>query len=121
MAGAVLCWTAGFDIIYACQDYHSDLETGVISVPAHSGIGKALWISRLTHAISATLLIVLGFSSPLLGTIYFTGAAIAIALLIVEHSLVNATDLSKVGLAFFTVNGIISLLLGTLGIINVFR
>jgi 4-hydroxybenzoate polyprenyltransferase len=121
MAGAVLCWTAGFDIIYACQDYQSDLETGVISVPARLGISKALWISRLTHAASAALLILLGVSSPLLGPIYFAGAALAVALLIIEHGMVSATNLSKVGLAFFTMNGIISLLLGTLGIIDVFR
>ncbi|HEX8521401.1 MAG TPA: UbiA-like polyprenyltransferase [Tepidisphaeraceae bacterium] len=119
MAAAVLCWTAGFDIIYACQDYDSDRQTGVVSVPSRCGISRALWISRLTHVLSATLLIALGLSSPLLGPIYFIGAGLAIALLIVEHSLVKANDLSKVSLAFFTVNGIISLLLGCLGILDV--
>jgi len=120
MAAAVLCWTAGFDIIYACQDYDSDVQTGVISVPARLGIAKALWISRFTHALAAGFLILLGFSTPLLGPLYFTGVAIAIALLIIEHSLVRAGDLSKVNLAFFTMNGIISLLLGTLGIIDLY-
>ena len=120
MAGAVLCWTAGFDIIYACQDYASDVECGVFSVPARIGIGPALWVSRLTHVGSAALLIALARSaSPPLGTLYLIGVGIAIALLIVEHSLVHPDDLSKVGLAFFTVNGIISVLLGTLGIIDV--
>jgi 4-hydroxybenzoate polyprenyltransferase len=121
MAAAVLCWTAGFDIIYACQDYQSDLETGVFSVPAKIGIGPALWVARLTHAAAAALLILLGFSTPSFSTLYFTGAAIAIALLIIEHALVRPTDLSKVGLAFFTINGIISLLVGTLGVIDVLR
>jgi len=119
MAGAVLCWTAGFDIIYACQDYRSDLETGVISVPSRLGIAKALWVSRATHVASLVLMIALGSVAKDLGTLYFVGVACAGILLIVEHSLVSANDLSKIGIAFFTVNGLISLLLGTLGIIDV--
>lgn len=121
MAGAVLCWTAGFDIIYACQDYESDVACGVFSVPSRLGIARALWVSRLTHVASAGMLIALGLSaSPPLGTIYYVGVSIAIALLVVEHALVREDDLSKVGLAFFTVNGVISLLLGALGILDVF-
>ncbi len=85
MAGAVLCWTAGFDIIYACQDVHVDIQCELFSVPAKLGVGPALWIARLTHAVSAAMLIELGRSTPRLGTIYFVGVAIAIALLIVEH------------------------------------
>jgi 4-hydroxybenzoate polyprenyltransferase len=119
MAGAVLCWTAGFDIIYACQDFQSDCETGVASVPAKCGIGKALWISRGTHLVSLGLLIALGLRSPELGVLYFIGVACAAILLVVEHALVKPDDLSKVGLAFFTVNGIISLLVATLGVIDV--
>jgi 4-hydroxybenzoate polyprenyltransferase len=121
MFGAVLCWTAGFDIIYACQDYQSDLACGVFSVPARIGIPAALWVSRATHALCVAMLIGLGLSTPALGGLYFTGVGIAVALLIVEHSLVAADDLSKVNLAFFTVNGIISVLLGAMGIIDVFR
>ncbi len=120
IAGAVLLWTAGFDIIYACQDYKSDLETGVFSVPAKLGVAKALWVARITHAVCAGLLILVGIVSPLLSILYFTGAAMAIVLLIVEHSLVRADDLSKVGLAFFTINGIISTVVGILGVIDVF-
>ena len=120
MAGAVLCWTAGFDIIYACQDYLSDVECGVFSVPAKIGVGPALWVSRLTHLVCVGMLAALGRSSPALGTLYWTGVGIVVLLLVVEHTLVRPDDLSKVGLAFFTVNGIISVLLGTLGIIDVF-
>ena len=120
MAAAVLCWTAGFDIIYACQDYQSDLECGVFSVPAKIGVGPALWVSRATHVVCVAMLVMLGLSSTELGALYFTGVAAAILLLVVEHSLVKPTDLSKVNLAFFTFNGIISLLLGTLGVIDVF-
>jgi len=120
MAAAVLCWTAGFDIIYACQDYRSDLECGVFSVPAKVGVGPALWVARFTHAACVAMLVLLGRSTPLLGTLYFVGVVAAVALLVVEHSLVKPTDLSKVNLAFFTFNGVISLLLGTLGIVDVF-
>ena len=120
IAGGVLLWTAGFDIIYACQDYQSDLQTGVVSAPAKLGIGKALWLARLTHAASAALLISVGVCSTPLGWLYFVGAGAAVALLIVEHAIVSEHDLSRAGVAFFTMNGIISLLLGTLGIIDVF-
>ena len=120
MAATVLLWTAGFDIIYACQDYASDVQTGLFSVPAKVGIAKGLWIARLTHFGCAVLLLTLGWHSPLLGALYFIGAGIAIALLVIEHAIVKPNDLSKVNLAFFTINGIISVLLGTLGIIDVF-
>jgi 4-hydroxybenzoate polyprenyltransferase len=119
MAGAVLCWTAGFDILYACQDFDSDRETGVVSVPARVGISRALWISRATHAACLALLVALGVLTPELSSLYFAGVAIAGVLLIVEQSLVRADDLSKVGLAFFTINGIISLIVGALGVVDV--
>jgi 4-hydroxybenzoate polyprenyltransferase len=121
MAGAVLCWTAGFDIIYAAQDYQSDLETGVVSVPAKVGIARALWVARITHGVCFALLIALGLTTPEFSTLYFLGVAAAGALLLVEHAIVKPNDLSKVGLAFFTINGVISLLIGTLGVIDVLR
>jgi 4-hydroxybenzoate polyprenyltransferase len=120
IAAAVLLWTAGFDIIYACQDYRSDLETGVISVPSKLGIRGALWVARLTHVGSFIAMLLLGWYSQPLSTLYYIGVACAGVLLVIEHSLVKANDLSKVGLAFFTVNGIISLLVGILGVIDVF-
>jgi 4-hydroxybenzoate polyprenyltransferase len=121
MGLAVTLWTAGFDIIYACQDYDADVALGVFSVPAKLGIAGALWVSRLTHAACLTMLIMVGLSArPILGPIYFAGVGLAAALLVVEHALVKPSDLSKVGIAFFTVNGIISLALGVLGIVDVF-
>jgi 4-hydroxybenzoate polyprenyltransferase len=119
LSGSVLCWTAGFDIIYACQDYRSDLETGTFSIPAKLGISGALWIARFTHVVSLTLLILLGLHNPFLHTLYWIGVAIVTVLLIVEHSIVKPTDLSKVNVAFFTINGVISVILGTLGIVDV--
>jgi 4-hydroxybenzoate polyprenyltransferase len=117
----VAAWTAGFDIIYACQDFSSDRECGVYSIPAKIGISRALWVSRLTHSIAAAMLIALGFVVPQFGTLYFLGAAAAIVLLIVEQSLVKPGDLSKVNVSFFTINGLISLLVATLGIIDLMR
>jgi len=119
MAGVVLLWTAGFDIIYACQDYESDVQTGVYSVPAKVGIANALWIARLTHLACVGLLIALSQSSPLLGPIFYVAVGIATLLLLIEHSIVKPHDLSKVGLAFFTINGVISVVIGLLGIVDV--
>jgi 4-hydroxybenzoate polyprenyltransferase len=119
MALAVLTWTAGFDIIYACQDYDCDVRDGVNSVPSKMGIARALWVSRGTHAVCLALLVVLGLASPQLGALYFVGVGCAGLLLIVEHAIVKPNDLSKVGLAFFTINGIVSLLVGTLGVVDV--
>jgi 4-hydroxybenzoate polyprenyltransferase len=120
MAAAVLLWTAGFDIIYACQDYESDCATGVFSIPSRLGISRALWVSRATHLACVALLIALALLSPALHILYFIGVAIAAMLLLIEHTLVRPHDLSKVNLAFFTINGLISLLLGTLGILDIF-
>ncbi len=120
LAAAVLCWTAGFDIIYACQDYVVDVRDDLFSVPAKFGIANALWISRFTHVLAVAMLIALGWQSDELSILYFIGVWIAAGLLVVEHLLVRPDDLSKVGLAFFTINGIIALLLGTLGMLDVF-
>lgn len=120
IGGAVLFWTAGFDIIYACQDYAIDVKEGLYSVPAKLGIAHSLWVSRITHIVSVTFLIALAATTPQFGTLFWIGIIIASALLMAEHSLVKANDLSKVNLSFFTINGLISLLVGTLGIIDIF-
>ena len=114
----VAAWTAGFDIIYACQDYASDLATGVVSAPSRMGIGRALWLSRATHLIAAAMLLVLGLIVPQFHLFYWIGAGAAIALLIVEQSLVGPEDLSRVNVSFFTINGIISIVVGTLAIVD---
>jgi len=116
---AVLLWTAGFDIIYACQDFETDRATGVYSVPARMGIPRALWMARCSHLACVGALVALGLVSIPLHVIYFVGVGIASLLLFYEHTLVRADDLSKVNLAFFTLNGIIALTLGTLGIVDI--
>lgn len=118
MAGAVLCWTGGFDVIYATADYDHDRAHGVHSLPARLGIGPALLVSRLTHVVAAALLVALGWVSPDLGTVWFAAVALVAMLLVAEHAMVRPDDLSRVNVAFFTLNGIISVLLGTAGIID---
>lgn len=120
MALAVLLWTAGFDIIYACQDFASDRSTGVFSVPSAIGIGPALWVARGTHTLCVAALIWLARAVPQFQWIYLGAVAIAVTLLVVEHSLVSKDDLSKVNLAFFTINGVISLVIGAMGIADLY-
>jgi 4-hydroxybenzoate polyprenyltransferase len=121
MGAAVLLWTAGFDIIYACQDFACDRAAGLHSVPAGLGIGPALWVSRATHLVCLGLLVILGLTVPEFGPLYWLAVVLAAALLATEQSLVRPGDLSKVGHAFFTVNGIISVLIGLLGIADILR
>jgi 4-hydroxybenzoate polyprenyltransferase len=119
MAVAVLMWTAGFDIIYACQDYESDRATGVFSVPACVGIARALWIARPTHLLCIGSLIALLVYSPQLHLLFATGIGFAAVLMIIEHVIVKPDDLSRINLAFFTINGVIAVVLGLLGVIDV--
>jgi len=118
LMGVVTCWIAGFDIIYACQDVASDRALGLHSLPARLGPGPALWIARLSHAATVVLLVALMWLAGL-GWLYGLGVTAVAGLLIVENALVRPDDLSRVNLAFFTVNGIISLLLGLLTIADV--
>ncbi len=119
MFGAVVLWTAGFDILYACQDYAIDVQTGLFSVPAKVGIECALWISRATHLLCVVFLVLLDVTTPELGNWFGVGIGIASVLLVIEHSVVKATDLSRLNLAFFTLNGVISLILGGLGVLDI--
>lgn len=106
---AVTLWTAGFDIIYACQDYEFDHSAGLFSLPRLLGIAGALWVARLFHLGMLFSLWML-YSSFALGSLAVVGIAAVAALLAYEHSLVKANDLSRVDAAFFTVNGWVSML-----------
>jgi len=106
---AVTLWTAGFDIIYACQDYAFDVQTGLFSIPRRFGIARALWISRVLHLgmLASLLLLVRSFG---LGGLALTGVAAVAGLLLWEHRLVKADDLSRVDAAFFIMNGYVSVI-----------
>ena len=105
---AVLFWVAGFDTIYACQDEAFDRAEGLHSLPARLGIPRALALARLFHVIAVTLLAAVYALAPL-HPIYLAGVAALAGLVVYEHSLVRAGDLSRIDAAFFTVNGWISL------------
>ena len=115
---AVMLWVAGFDIIYACQDYDFDVARGLRSVPARWGIAAALRIAAACHLGMLAALAVLPWTYPLFGTIYFVGVAAIGLLLLYEHRLVRADDLSRVNRAFFHVNAVVSLGLLAIGIIE---
>ena len=110
LAGAVLCWVAGFDILYSLQDIEFDRSQGLHSVPSTLGPKGALAVSRVLHLLSAVLFAALGLLLPELGTPYLFGVAVIAVMLAYEQSLVRADDFSRVDAAFFTVNGIISVL-----------
>lgn len=108
ITGAVLFWTAGFDVIYALQDEAFDRETGLQSLPRALGAGRALLVSRLCHGLSIALLVGGGLAAGV-GIWFFFGVAVAGGLLVYEQSLVKPHDLSRVNMAFFTLNGFVSL------------
>jgi 4-hydroxybenzoate polyprenyltransferase len=111
----VLLWTAGFDVLYACQDCDFDREQGLRSIPARFGIGRALWIARGLHA-AAFLALVWLFVVTRLGPVAFVGVIATGALLVYQHRLVRAGDLSRLNAAFFTTNAFVSvILLATFG------
>ncbi len=107
LTAAVTFWVGGFDVLYACQDYDFDREAGLHSVPRYLGIPGALALARLLHFLMLILLgvLVLVFD---LGVIAMLGVLAVALLLAYEHSLIHAHDLSKLNAAFFTMNGVIS-------------
>ena len=107
LTAAVTCWTAGFDVIYSCQDYEFDTAEGLFSVPRVVGIAGALRAAQALHVLMVACLLALVYSLQL-GPLALAGVAAIAALLIYEHSLVKASDLSRVNAAFFTMNGYVS-------------
>lgn len=110
LTGVVTFWVGGFDVLYACQDCEFDTSFGLHSLPRHYGISKALLLARLMHSLMLVLLIavVVVFG---LGKIAVAGVVAVALLLTYEHSLISARDLSKLNAAFFTMNGVISVVL----------
>jgi 4-hydroxybenzoate polyprenyltransferase len=106
----VLLWTAGFDVLYACQDVDFDRSESLHSIPARVGIANALWIARVLHAASFLALVSLYFLTNL-GYVALLGVAVTGVLLLYQHHLVKANDLSRLNAAFFTTNAFVSVIL----------
>jgi 4-hydroxybenzoate polyprenyltransferase len=109
LTAAVTCWTAGFDIIYSCQDYAFDTAEGLFSIPRVLGLGRALRVAQALHLAMIGCLLALVWSLHL-GGLALAGVAAVVALLVYEHSLVKPDDFSRVNAAFFTMNGWVSVL-----------
>jgi len=109
LTAAVTFWVGGFDVLYACQDFDFDQQTGLHSVPRYFGISTALWVARGFHLVMVGLLVALLVAFGL-GKLAGCGIVAVILLLLYEHSLVKPSDLSKLNAAFFTMNGVISVL-----------
>jgi 4-hydroxybenzoate polyprenyltransferase len=116
---AVLSWTAGFDILYACQDIDFDRRSELHSIPTRWGIASSLRLSRLLHVVMILCLIAVGRLLAL-GFFYYAGVAGTGLMLAYEHSLVSAHDLSRVNRAFFTVNGCVSIFLFIMTLVDRF-
>ena len=119
LAGMVTCWVGGFDVIYALQDLAHDESMGLFSMPSRLGANTALWASRLLHFTAVAMLLSLWWFSPGLRVLFLIAAALTIGLLVLEHALVWRSKTHRIHIAFLMVNGIISLLLGTAGIVDV--
>lgn len=118
LAGMVLCWVAGFDVIYALQDAEHDRKEGLFSMPARLGDGPALWVSRGLHVLAIAALVLAWRCSASLGVFFLAAVALTAGLLLTEHALVWGSKTNRLHMAFFTVNGVISLLLGAAGILD---
>ena len=118
LTAAVTFWVAGFDVLYACQDFEFDRQSGLHSIPRFLGIRGAMWVARGFHVVMVgfmiALLIVFG-----LGKFAVAGVGLVILLLLYEHSLVKANDLSRLNAAFFTMNGVISVMMFSATLLDV--
>lgn len=108
LAAVIFCWVGGFDIIYACQDAKFDEENGLHSIPARLGIPGALRLAFVSHLLMAVCLLALWYVASL-NTVFLVGVIGVVILLGYEHALVRADDLSRVNLAFFHVNAVVSI------------
>jgi 4-hydroxybenzoate polyprenyltransferase len=110
LTGVVTFWVGGFDVLYACQDCEFDASFGLHSIPRHYGVPNALRLSRLMHFVMLVLLVGVVFAFGL-GKVAIAGVVAVALLLAYEHSLVSAKDLSRLNAAFFTMNGVIAVVL----------
>jgi 4-hydroxybenzoate polyprenyltransferase len=116
--GTVALWIAGFDIVYATQDYEYDRSNGVHSIPARFGLSGALWIARALHIATGIGFVSLFWVADL-GWLYLAGVLLSLALLFYQHYMVRADDLSRVQTAFFGMNGTLSVVLFAFALLDV--
>lgn len=116
IAGMVVCWVAGFDVIYALQDTDYDAERGLHSAPSRLGVRRAIWLSRALHLAAFTALVLALRADPRLGWLFGAGVAVVGALLVTEHAILARRGKAGIDVAFFTVNGVVSVLLGAAGV-----
>ncbi|SJN48585.1 Menaquinone via futalosine polyprenyltransferase (MenA homolog) [Sphingobacterium sp. JB170] len=115
---AVMCWSGGFDIIYALQDEKFDRKNGLNSIPAYFGGGGALWISRVLHVISFIFVLLPAIYMPI-SWFYYLGVVFYGSLLVYQHRIVSPTDLSRVDRAFMTTNGIASVIFAVFYLLDI--
>lgn len=118
IAGFVVLWVAGFDVIYALQDIDFDRRSGLSSIPARLGVTGAQWVSRALHAAALACLVLAWRSHPNWGPVFGSGVGIVAALLAFEHYVVAKRGQAGIPMAFFTVNGVVSCVLGILGCLD---
>jgi 4-hydroxybenzoate polyprenyltransferase len=116
LALMVVLWVAGFDVIYALQDQEFDAREGLRSIPAKLGTRGAIWLSRLMHAGAAGVLLLVWRSDARLGPVFLAGVALVWALLVLEHVILARRGKAGLDMAFFTVNGVVSCVLGVAGV-----
>ncbi len=118
LAGMVAGWVAGFDVIYALQDVETDRDQNLYSMPSRLGEGRALAISAGLHVLCALFLLGVIWRSETLGAFFMAASVATIALLIVEHAIIHRSGTRRLNMAFFTINGVISVILGIAGVID---
>ncbi|MFG0273677.1 MAG: 4-hydroxybenzoate octaprenyltransferase [Phycisphaerales bacterium] len=116
IAAMVVLWVAGFDILYALQDVEFDREAGLFSLPARLGPRTAVWLSRAMHAGAAGALLLAWRFDARLGALFLSACVVIAALLVLEHVVLARKGLRALPIAFFTINGVVSCLLGVVGV-----
>jgi 4-hydroxybenzoate polyprenyltransferase len=120
LGAGVLFWLLGFDVLYALQDIEYDRKKGLHSIPQRFGVGRSLWISRIAHLVTMACLFWLAFLLSL-GVYYLIGVGIALCLIVYEHALVTEDDLTKLNIAFFNMNGYLSVTIFLFTLLDVVR